>query len=73
MSSKEKQKSFLHGLGVLFAALLTFGGPTYLVYVLEKLDVPKILSLPLGLTAFAVGVILFAHLLKGERKIEAST
>ena len=73
MSSKEKQKSFLQGLWMLFAALLTFGGPTYLPFVLERLDVPRILSLLLGLTAFAVGVILFAHLLKEERKIEAST
>jgi len=73
MSSKEKQKSFSQGLWILFAAFLTFGGPTYIPFILDKLDVPRILSLLLGLTSFAVGVILFAHLLKEERKIEAST
>ena len=50
----------------LVAALLTFGGPTYLMYVLESLGVPQLLYLLLGLAFFAAGVILFLHLFREE-------
>lgn len=51
------------------AALLTFGGPTYLMYVLEKLGVPHLLYLLLGLASFTAGVILFIHVLGKEPSI----
>ena len=65
-------KEMVRALLMLLAALLTFGGPTYLLYILEKLDVPRFLSLPIGLASFTVGLILFVYLLKGERKVGAS-
>ncbi|UCC33095.1 MAG: hypothetical protein JSW53_04745 [Candidatus Bathyarchaeota archaeon] len=46
------------------AALLTFGGPTYIMYTLESLGVPYLLYLLLGLAFFAAGVILFMYLFK---------
>jgi len=65
-------KEVVKALLMLFAALLTFGGPTYFLYVLEKLDVPRILSLLIGLASLTVGLSLFVYLLKGERKVGAS-
>jgi len=65
-------KEAVRALLMLLAAFLTFGGPTYLLYILEKLDVPRLLSLLMGLASFTVGVILFVYLLKGERKVGAS-
>jgi hypothetical protein len=48
------------------AALLTFGGPTYLMYVLESFGVPYLLYILLGLASFTAGVILFVHLFGKE-------
>jgi len=70
---KEEQKRFVHGLLILFAAFLTFGGPTYLLYILQRLAFPRLLILLFGLASFTAGIILFAYLLGGERKIGAST
>ena len=50
------------------AALLTFGGPTYMIYVLEKLGVPYLLYILLGLVSFTAGVILFIRLVREEQK-----
>jgi len=57
----------------LLAAFLTFGGPTYLPYILEELAFPRLISLLLGLASLIIGLILFVHLLKGEEKVGAST
>jgi len=54
------------------AALLTFGGPTYMMYVLESLGVPQLLYLLLGLAFFTAGVILFVHLFRKEAGSQAS-
>ena len=62
----------VRALLMLLAAFLTFGGPTYLLYILEKLDVPNLLSLLFGLTSLTVGVVIFVYLLKGERRVGAS-
>jgi pilus assembly protein TadC len=67
--SKRTTKAIL----TLLAALLTFGGPTYMMYILEKLDVPHPLYLLLGLASFTAGVILFTHLIGEEAESQAST
>jgi len=71
--AKAGKERFLRGLLTLLAAFLTFGGPTYLPYILEKLAFPHIISLLLGLACLAMGIILFAYLLEGEEKVGAST
>jgi hypothetical protein len=53
---------------IFLAALLTFGGPTYLMYVLESLGVPHLLYLLLGIAFFTAGVGLFIHLFGKEAK-----
>ena len=70
-SLKKEQKSFANALLRLFAVFLIFGGPTYLLYILDKLEVPRLLVLFAGLAAFIAGIVLFAYLSKEEGKVEA--
>ncbi len=58
----------MRALLIFLAALLTFGGPTYLMYLLERLGVPYLLYILLGLASFTVGVLLFMHLFREEPK-----
>ncbi len=67
-SLKKGQNSFTKALLRLFAVFLIFGGPTYLLYVLDQLDVPTLAILLVGLAAFTVGIILFVYLSKEEGK-----
>ena len=64
-------KKAVRALLMLVAAFLTFAGPTYLLYILEKLDVHRLLSIFIGLTSFTVGIVIFVYLLK-EEKVGAS-
>lgn len=65
-SSKETQKrSVKAGLTVL-AAFLVFGGPTYLLYALQRVAVPYPFLALLGLASFIVGLFLFTRLMKGK-------
>jgi len=72
-SLKKGQKRFAKALLRLFAVFLIFGGPTYLLYILDKLEVPRLLVLLVGLAAFTAGIILFVYLSKEEGKVEASS
>ena len=46
----------------LFAVLLIFGGPSYLLYILDRLGIPRLIILVVGLAALITGIILYAHL-----------
>ncbi len=72
-SIKKGQKRFAKALLMLFAAFLIFGGPTYLIYILDKLDLPRLVILPIGLVAFVAGLILFTYLSKEDTKTETSS
>ena len=37
---------------MLFAVFLIFGGPTYLLYILDKLEIPRLFILIVGLAVF---------------------
>jgi hypothetical protein len=65
-SLRKRQKSFAKALLRLFAVFLIFGGPTYLLYILDKLEVPRLLVLLIGLAAFAAGIFLFVYLSEEE-------
>jgi len=71
--TKAAKERFVRAVLMLLAAFLTFGGPTYLFYILEELAFPHLISLLLGLASFAMGIILFVYLLEGEEKVGAST
>ena len=72
-SLKKGQKSFANALLRLFAVFLIFGGPTYLLYILDRLEVPRLFVLTVGLAAFLAGIFFFAYLSKEEGKVEASS
>ena len=72
-SLKKGQESFAKALLRLFAVFLVFGGPTYLLYILDRLEIPRLLVLLVGLAAFAAGIILFVYSSKEEGKVEASS
>jgi hypothetical protein len=71
-SFKKGQNSFAKALLRLFAVFLIFGGPTYLLYILDQLEIPRLGILLVGLAAFTLGIILFVYLSKEEGK-EASS
>jgi len=74
LSSKEDQRRSIKVTLMLIAALLVFGGPTYLLSVLDTLGIPYLLVVLLGLFSFAVGLILLVRLIKEEeRKTKALT
>ena len=68
LSSKEKQRRCFKAVLTLSAAFLVFGGPTYLMFMLEKLKVPYPLLVLVGLSSFTAGVILFTRLIKEEER-----
>jgi hypothetical protein len=49
---------------MLLAAFLVFGGPTYLMYVLQQVITLYSLVLLLGITSFIAGLLLFMRLMK---------
>ena len=70
---KKGQKSFTKAFLRLFAVLLIFGGPTYLLYILDKLNIPRLIILVVGLAALIAGIILYAYLSEGEEKVGGGT
>jgi len=68
LSSKEDQRRSIKITLMLIAALLVFGGPTYLLSVLEALGIPYLLVVLLSLFSFALGLILLTRLIKEEEK-----
>jgi len=57
----------------LLAALLTFGGPTYLLYLLKRFAIPYPLLALLGLASLITGIMLFMHLFTREEETGASS
>ena len=69
----EMRKRYAKLLVTLLAAVLTFVGPTYLLYVLRRFALPHTLLVLLGLASFTAGMALLMQLVKGEEKAKAST
>jgi hypothetical protein len=51
---------------VILSAFLIFGGPTYLLLVLNSLEISYPVLVFLGLTSFITGVILFTRYIHKE-------
>ena len=66
LENLKKSKGFMRGLLIFFAALLTFGGPTYLMAILNEVSIPRFLILAAGLISLLLGVFLFTLLMKEE-------
>ncbi len=56
----------------IIAAFLMFAGPTYLIYLTQRVNLPYLISVFSGLIAFFVGVLLFLRLAKKQAKLGAS-
>jgi hypothetical protein len=57
---KQKKEKLL----ILLAALLTYGGPTYAMYILVRMGVSYPSISALGFSLFLVGIILFLYLFR---------
>lgn len=62
--SKETKRTSIRVFLMLLAAFLVFGGPTYLMYVLQQVITSYSLVLLLGITSFIAGLLLFMRLIK---------
>lgn len=66
--SKEELRRFIKAVILPFSALLMFGGPTYAILFLQKLNIPYIILVPVGFALFTAGLILFMRSIKEEVK-----
>jgi FtsH-binding integral membrane protein len=62
--SKETKRTSFRAFLMLLAAFLVFGGPTYLVYVLQQVITLYPFVLLLGIASLMAGLLLFARLIK---------
>ncbi len=63
----EARKRFVKAILILLAAFLTFGGPTYLIYALNRWGVPHAFLILLGLASLLLGLGLFMQIGKEEK------
>ena len=62
----KKSQGLMRGLLIFFAALLVMGGPTYLLLILDRLGLPRLVILAAGLATLTAGLFLFTIILKDE-------
>lgn len=67
LPSAEERSRIFKVILILFSAFLMFGGPTYLLLVLRKLDIYYPVLLLIGVASFTAGVILFTRLIREEK------
>lgn len=65
--AKRGDSSIPRVLSTILAAILTFAGPTYLIYILRKLGVTYPIPVVIGLACFAAGVAIIVYLSRTER------
>ncbi len=68
LENLKNSKGFMRGILIFFAALLTFGGPTYLMLILNELGIPRFFNLAAGTFSLVVGLVLFFYILKDEKE-----
>jgi hypothetical protein len=68
LENLKNSKGFMRGILIFFAALLTFGGPTYFMLILNEANLPRILILAAGIISLILGLVLFSYILKDEQK-----
>lgn len=66
---KEKEQ-LLKAMLTLLAAFLMFIGPTYLLYILQKMGVPHALLLLTALGSFTAGIVLIFYVTREEKELE---
>ena len=69
MSAREEQKRCFKALVTLASVFLMFGGPTYLIYALQAVEVPYSFAVLIGLVSFIAGIVIFLRFVIKETKI----
>lgn len=69
MSAREEQKQCFRALVTLTSVFLMFGGPTYLNYALQIVEVPYAYAALIGLASFVTGIVIFLRFVIKETKI----
>ncbi len=68
LENLKKSTGFMRGLLIFFAAILTFGGPTYMMLILNEVNLPRFLILGAGIASLILGLALFVIILQDENK-----
>ncbi len=63
LENLKKSTGFMRGLLIFFAAILTFGGPTYMMLILNEVNLPRFLILGAGIASLILGLALFVIIL----------
>jgi hypothetical protein len=61
------EKAWIRSILTVFSVLLMIGGPTFLIYILQRLGVPHPLLILIGLASFTIGTLLFMGIAKEEK------
>jgi len=61
------QKAWIRSVLTVFSVLLVIGGPTFLIYLLQRFGVPYPLLTLIGLASFVIGILFFMRLAKEEK------
>lgn len=69
MSAREEQKRCFKALVTLASVFLMFGGPTYLIYALQAVEVPYSFAVLIGLVSFIAGIVIFLRFVIKETTI----
>lgn len=69
MSAREEQKRCFKALVTLASVFLIFGGPTYLIYALQAVEVPYSFAVLIGLVSFIAGIAIFLRFVIKETTI----
>jgi len=63
------EKAWIRSILTVFSVLLVIGGPTFLIYILQRFGVPHPLLILIGLASFIIGIIFFMGLAKEEKSV----
>ena len=66
-SARFMEKVWVKVFLILLSVALMFMGPTYFLYILQKIRIPYLLAVLLGLASFAFGIILFLRVYSEEK------
>ena len=69
LSAREEQERCFKVLVTLASVFLMFGGPTYLIYGLQAVEVPYLYATLIGLASFVTGIVIFLRFVIKETKI----
>ncbi len=69
LSAREEQRRCFKVLVTLASVFLMFGGPTYLMFGLQAVEVPYSYAALIGLVSFLAGIVIFLRLVPKETEI----